>query len=114
MIRLKRVYDEYSIDDGIRILVERLWPRGISKEKAHIDIWMKEIAPSTELRKWFNHEDSKWEEFVQRYKNELVGNIELEDLRGIVSKNKNVTIIYSSRNKDHNNAVVLYGMLEPQ
>ncbi len=113
MIQLKRVYDEYSEDDGIRILVERLWPRGVSKEKARIDMWMKEIAPSTGLRKWFNHEDSKWEEFARRYRNELTDNTELKSLKEIVNRNRNVTLIYSSRNKYHNSAVVLYGMLEP-
>ena len=67
MITIKRIYEKPEKDDGFRILVERLWPRGISKERAHIDLWLKEVAPSPELRKWFNHEDEKWEEFVRRY-----------------------------------------------
>jgi uncharacterized protein YeaO (DUF488 family) len=112
MIMLKRVYEEFSEDDGVRILVERLWPRGISKEKARIDVWMRDIAPSTELRKWFNHEDSKWEEFTQRYRDELIANNELVSLRKIISRNRNVTLIYSAKNKEHNSAIVLYGILE--
>lgn len=111
MVFLKRVYDKYSKDDGIRILVERLWPRGISKENAHIDIWMKEIAPSTELRKWFNHDDSKWEEFREKYKTELSGNIEVDKIKQIIKINDRVTFVYSSRNADHNSAVALLSIL---
>ena len=107
MIKVKRVFDKYSEDDGIRILVERLWPRGISKEDAHIDLWMKEIAPSTELRKWFNHEDNKWDEFVKRYIAELQGNSALDRLKGIIDKNNKVTLIYSAKNIAHNSAVAL-------
>ena len=112
MIKIKRVYDGYSEDDGIRILVERLWPRGISREKAHIDIWMKEIAPSTELRKWFNHEDNKWDEFVKRYRAELTENYELQKLRDIADNNRNITLIYSTKNREHNSAVVLLSVLD--
>lgn len=71
MIQIKRVYEELGDDDGHRILIDRLWPRGISKENAHIDLWLKEIAPSTELRKWFNHDPEKWEEFKKLYRDEL-------------------------------------------
>ncbi len=111
MVFLKRIYDKYSKDDGIRILVERLWPRGISKENAHIDIWMKEIAPSTELRKWFNHDDSKWEEFREKYKTELSGNMEVDKIKQIIKINDRVTFVYSSRNTDHNSAVALLSIL---
>lgn len=111
-LKLKRIYDGYSQEDGYRILVERLWPRGVSKETAHIDLWMKEVAPSTELRKWFNHEDDKWEEFQEKYKRELSGNSHLEDLRRIVSSNEKVTLVFSSKNEKYNNAVVLYNMLK--
>lgn len=111
MITIKRVYDEYSNEDGIRILVERLWPRGISKEKAHIDVWMKEIAPSTELRKWFNHEDNKWDEFVKRYRAELTKNTELQKLREITDNNRDITLIYSTKNREHNSAVVLLSVV---
>jgi uncharacterized protein YeaO (DUF488 family) len=110
-ISIKRVYEDYSVADGYRILVERLWPRGVSKEIAHIDLWMKEIAPSTELRKWFNHEDDKWEEFQERYKEELSGSTYFEELRKIVSTHERVTLIFSSKNEAHNNAVVLYNLL---
>ena len=112
MIKVKRVYEGYSEDDGIRILVERLWPRGISKEKAHIDVWMKEIAPSTELRKWFNHEDNKWDEFVKRYRTELDGNSALDKLKEIIDKNNKVTLIYSAKNTAHNSAVALFNMVQ--
>ena len=111
-MKLKRIYEGYSPSDGYRILVERLWPRGISKEDAHIDLWMKEVAPSTELRKWYNHEDAKWDEFQERYKEELSGSCHFQDLRKIVSSHENVTLIFSSKNENHNNAVVLYNMLK--
>ncbi|MCL4480660.1 MAG: DUF488 domain-containing protein [Candidatus Thermoplasmatota archaeon] len=111
-LKLKRVYEPVSESDGYRILVERLWPRGISKEDAHIDLWMKEVASTTELRKWFNHEDAKWEEFQEKYKKELSGNHHLEDLRKIISSHENVTLVFSSKNESHNNAVVLYNLLK--
>ncbi|MCL5730782.1 MAG: DUF488 domain-containing protein [Candidatus Thermoplasmatota archaeon] len=112
VLKLKRIYEDYSPSDGYRILTERLWPRGISKEDAHIDLWVKEVAPSTELRKWFNHEDAKWDEFQERYKKELSESHHFEDLRRIVSSHENVTLIFSSKNESHNNAVVLYNMLK--
>ena len=111
-MKLKRIYESYSPEDGYRILVERLWPRGISKEDAHIDMWMKEVAPSTELRKWFNHEDEKWDEFQKRYMEELLKTGQLEKLWEIVSRQGNVTFVFSSKNEKHNNAVVLYNMLK--
>jgi uncharacterized protein YeaO (DUF488 family) len=111
-MKLKRIYEGYSPSDGYRILVERLWPRGISREDAHIDLWMKEVAPSTELRKWFNHEDAKWDEFQERYKEELSGSCHFQDLRKIVSSHENITLIFSSKSENHNNAVVLYNMLK--
>jgi uncharacterized protein YeaO (DUF488 family) len=112
MILIKRIYDGYSVDDGFRILVERLWPRGISKDESHIDLWMKDIAPSTELRKWFNHEDEKWEEFVKRYTIELSGNEEVRKLRELVKEHANVTFVYSARNVKHNSAVALKSIVE--
>jgi len=112
MISIKRIYDGYSMDDGFRILVERLWPRGISKEKAHIDLWMKDIAPSTELRKWFNHEDEKWEEFVKRYTIELSGNEEVGRIKELVKEHANVTFLYSARNVEHNSAVALKSIIK--
>jgi uncharacterized protein YeaO (DUF488 family) len=79
MIQVKRIYDSVTEDDGYRVLIDRLWPRGFSKEDAKVDLWMKEIAPSTELRKWFHHDPDKWMEFQQRYKDELVNKKELID-----------------------------------
>lgn len=112
VLKLKRIYEGYSPEDGYRILVERLWPRGISKEDAHIDMWMKDVAPSTELRKWFNHEDEKWDEFQKKYMEELSKTSQLEKLREIVSRYGDVTLVFSSKNEKHNNAVVLYNMLK--
>ncbi|MEM0141644.1 MAG: DUF488 family protein [Thermoplasmatales archaeon] len=111
-IKLKRIYDKYSEDDGFRILVERLWPRGISKVEAHIDLWLKDVAPSTELRKWFNHEDDKWDEFQKRYKDELKNNSALKTLRSLAVEHRNITLVFSSSNQAHNNAVVLYNLLK--
>ena len=111
ILKIKRIYEPFSIEDGTRILVERLWPRGFSKESAHIDIWMKDIAPSTELRKWFNHEDEKWERFQEEYKKELKNNPLFLELEKIVQEKRNVTLIYSSKNLEHNSAVVLYNLL---
>ena len=110
-LRLKRIYEPYSEEDGYRILVERLWPRGVKKEAAHVDLWMKTIAPSTELRKWFNHEEEKWESFQQRYIEELSGTQQMTTLQDIISKHNSVTLLFSSKNEPHNNAVVLYNLL---
>ncbi|MGC8572539.1 MAG: hypothetical protein C0171_05280 [Caldisphaera sp.] len=113
MIKLKRVYDKASPDDGLRILVERLWPRGIKKENAKIDLWFKEVAPSNELRKWFSHDPKKWLEFKEKYYEELNKNREaIEKLLDIVKNKKDVTLIYSSKDKEHNNAVALKEYLE--
>jgi uncharacterized protein YeaO (DUF488 family) len=107
MIKIKRTYDPPSSDDGKRILVDRLWPRGIKKEDARIDEWMKDIAPSDELREWFSHDPSKWQEFKKRYRNELKDKSELiENLRKQAKKG-NVTLLFSAKYIEHNNAVVL-------
>ena len=105
-VRIKRVYDEPAADDGERILVDRLWPRGISKEKAAFDEWMKEVAPTSELRKWFDHRPERWDEFKERYRAELRGNPAVEALRARVAAGK-VTLLYGSRNRDFNHAAVL-------
>ena len=106
-IRIKRAYDIPNDDDGYRILVDRLWPRGISKEKAKIDFWPKDLSPSTELRRWYGHDPKKWNEFKSRYFAELDGNIELlDELLGYVHKGT-VTFIYSSKEQRLNNAVAL-------
>ena len=108
MIKIKRIYDSYDTDDGYRILVDRLWPRGVSKENAHLDLWLKEIAPSTELRKWFNHDLAKWEEFKKRYKKELDNKKEiLIQLQDLEKKHKQITLLYGARDTEHNEAVIL-------
>lgn len=113
MINIKRIYSSPSTDDGTRVLVDRLWPRGISKEDAKIDHWLKEVAPCNELRKWFAHDQAKWEDFKDKYKTELDNRKEqLEDLRAIVNENKNITLLYAAKDEDHNNAVVLKEYLE--
>ena len=112
MIKIKRVYDPVSADDGKRILVDRLWPRGIKKEKAHIDEWVKEIAPSNELRKWYSHDPAKWAEFKKRYQQEIAG--ETERLKKIKAeaRKQTVTLLFSSKELERNNAVALKEMLE--
>ena len=106
-IRIKRVYETPSPDDGFRVLVDRIWPRGVSKEKAAIDQWAKELGPSTELRKWFNHEPAKWDEFQRRYLLELTNNHDdLQSLKTRAGK-RPLTLVYSARNERQNQAVVL-------
>jgi uncharacterized protein YeaO (DUF488 family) len=111
-IRIKRVYDEPSQDDGKRILVDRLWPRGLTKEKAKVDLWMKEVAPSNELRKWFAHDPEKWPEFKRRYVEELKTQSEpLAQLRQETSHGA-VTLLYGAKDEEHNEAVVLLELLQ--
>ncbi len=113
MIRIKRVYEELGDDDGHRILIDRLWPRGISKENAHIDLWLKEIAPSTELRKWFNHDPEKWEEFKKLYRDELSEKREMvNQIKELEQKHETVTLLYSAKDTEHANAKVLLEVLE--
>ena len=106
-VKIKRVYEEPEKSDGKRILVERLWPRGFTKEKAGIDLWLKEIAPTTELRKWINHEPSKWQEFQKRYQQELENNEEQVSKLSDQLKSGAVTLIYSAKDEQHNAAIVL-------
>lgn len=112
MIRLKRVYEPFSEEDGLRVLVERLWPRGVSKEAAAIDLWMKEIAPSTELRKWFHHDPERWDEFRKRYVSELreQGNL-IAELKQRATAGT-VTFIYAASDHQRNSAIVLKEFLE--
>src|SRR4029079_11700692 len=112
MIRLKRVYDEPAKRDGLRILVERLWPRGISKEKAAVDLWLKELAPSTELRKWFNHEPEKWDEFRKRYWSELQKKGDLLVLLKHLTTEGTVTFVYAAHDERRTSAVALKEFLE--
>lgn len=111
-IKIKRVYEEPEKEDGFRILVDRIWPRGLSKEKAKVDLWLKEIAPSTELRKYFGHKAEKWEEFRRRYLQELQ-----EQKDGISQvreqmKEKNITLVYAAKDTCRNQAVVLLEVLK--
>lgn len=110
-VRLKRAYEPASAQDGMRILVDRLWPRGVSKEEAHLDDWMKEIAPSTELRQWFGHDPQRWTEFKRRYRAELKQNTQdLDRLRELARKHV-VTLVYSTHDEQHNDAIVLRDVL---
>lgn len=111
MIKIKRAYLEPEEDDGMRILVDRLWPRGLIKEKANIDLWMKDIAPSTELRKWFSHDIEKWEEFKKRYLDELNENKESVAILKEQLNKGNVTLIFGARDELHNEAIVLKELL---
>ena len=109
MIQLKRAYDPSSKSDGTRILIDRLWPRGLKKAKARIDLWLKEIAPSTELRKWFHHEGegADWKEFRRRYRAELKSHQDEIELLRSKTREGPVTLIYSARNREQNHAVIL-------
>lgn len=106
-VHIKRVYEPYAESDGYRVLVDRLWPRGIAKDRAHIDLWLKEVAPSTELRQWFHHEEGKWPEFEARYRHELKGSAALTELVELAQKHKNLTLLYSAKDEKNNQAVVL-------
>jgi uncharacterized protein YeaO (DUF488 family) len=111
-IRLKRVYEAPAASDGTRILVDRLWPRGLKKADAAIDHWEKEVAPSDELRRWFGHEPAKWEEFRKRYRAELAGKAEaVVDLRQRIGKGP-ATLVYAARDEAHNQAVVIKELLD--
>ena len=112
MIEFKRVYDSVDKRDGIRYLVERLWPRGIKKTDLRIDGWLKDVAPSTELRKWFAHDPAKWPEFQRRYSAELNKNTDAWEPILDAARRGHVTLIYSSRDTEHNNAVALKEYLE--
>jgi|SRR5579885_125380 uncharacterized protein YeaO (DUF488 family) len=110
-IKVKRIYEDPKKSDGFRILVDRLWPRGIRKEEAEIDLWLKEIAPSDSLRKWFNHDAKKWTEFQKRYAKELANK---EDLISIIkneAKQGTVTLLFGTKETEHNNAVALQNIL---
>lgn len=113
MIKQRRVYDEPEPDDGFRVLVDRLWPRGLSKQRAHVDLWLKEVAPSSELRKWYGHEPEKYEEFRRRYRTELAGNPALEQLREAISQHETTTLLHSAKS-ELNNATVLGELLGEQ
>ncbi len=110
-IRIKRVYERPDTEDGTRILVDRLWPRGLTKAKASVDLWLKDIAPSTELRKWFGHDPAKWAEFKTRYHAELQANDEQVALLQAEIAKRTVTLVYGAKDEAHNEAVVLQEFL---
>lgn len=113
-MKVKRVYEKPDQADGFRILVDRLWPRGLTKEKAGVDLWLKEIAPSTALRKWFNHDPEKWEEFKVRYLSELNQNQEAVVLLNEQLKKGEVTLLYGAKDRQQNEALVLFQYFSPQ
>jgi uncharacterized protein YeaO (DUF488 family) len=111
-VRIKRIYEPSEPSDGFRVLVDRLWPRGVAKERAALDLWMKEIAPSTELRRWFGHDPKRWPEFQARYRAELKDHgAELAQLRSHARKGT-VTLLFGARDVEHNEAVVLREILD--
>jgi len=111
MIKIKRIYDSSSRKDGKRILIDRLWPRGIKKDEAKIDEWMKDVAPSNELRKWFSHDTSRWKEFKHRYERELKSKSILVERLRKESRTTTITLLFAAKDEEHNNAVVLKEIL---
>ena len=111
MIRIKRIYDPPAEDDGRRILVDRLWPRGVSKADAHMDEWLKDLAPSSELRHWFGHDPSHWAEFRERYLAELASRQQLLDRLKEMARTETITLLFAAQDREHNNAVVLLDLL---
>lgn len=112
MLQLKRVYDELAANDGFRVLVDRLWPRGVGKEQAAVDLWLKDIAPSPDLRTWFGHDPAKFAEFTARYISELVDNPAVETLRDLTRQHSTVTLLYAAKDPDANHAVVLKDFMQ--
>jgi uncharacterized protein YeaO (DUF488 family) len=112
MIKLKRAYEPASKDDGLRILVERLWPRGVSKQKARIDLWLKDLAPGTALRKWYGHDPARWPQFRKRYWAELKGQGNLLALLKYVTQGRTVTFVYAAGDEERNSAAALKEVLE--
>ena len=111
MVTIKRVYDPPVDTDGRRILVDRLWPRGLSKPGARVDLWLKDVAPSAELRKWFAHDPARWPEFQARYRRELAGKPDLLKQLRAEARSGKVTLLYAARDEQHNNAAVLRSVL---
>jgi len=113
-IRLKRAYDAAADDDGTRVLVDRIWPRGVSKDKAALDEWLKSVAPSTTLRKWFGHDPAKWDEFCTRYRHELQEDERAEGVQRLRALHAAgpMTLVFAAKDEEHNNAVVLKQLLQ--
>jgi uncharacterized protein YeaO (DUF488 family) len=114
MIQIKRAYDPAAPDDGVRYLVDRLWPRGVRKDSLQVDAWLKEVAPSDDLRKWFGHDSERWEEFQKRYFAELDAHPAAWQPLIDAARKSNVTLLYSARDTEHNNAQALKTYLERQ
>ena len=112
MIRLKRAYATPSSEDGARVLVDRLWPRGLSKERAAVDLWLKDVAPSPELRKWFGHDPARWQQFQERYRQELRAKEDAVRLLQQKAKEGTLTLVYAARDEEHNGALALKEYLE--
>jgi uncharacterized protein YeaO (DUF488 family) len=111
---MKRVYEPSQYSDGKRVLIDRLWPRGLTKEKAKVDLWLKDVAPSTNLRKWFGHDPDKWSEFKKKYHRELNDNTKVVSILINLLRNGKVTIVYGAKDEEHNDAVVLKEYLEKE
>jgi uncharacterized protein YeaO (DUF488 family) len=112
-IKIKRIYEPFAKADGYRILVDRLWPRGMKKEDAHIDKWLKEIAPSTELRQWFHAEPGRWEQFRMKYMDELKNLNAVDELKADIKSHETVTLLYSVKDGEHNHALILSEFIKP-
>ncbi|HKN18387.1 MAG TPA: DUF488 family protein [Dissulfurispiraceae bacterium] len=112
MLKIKRIYETALSEDGKRILVDRLWPRGIKKEEAEVEEWLKEIAPSNALRKWFAHDPSKWQEFKKKYAQEIRARSDIMQRLWKESRKATVTLVYSAKDNEHNNAVALKEIIE--
>jgi DNA-3-methyladenine glycosylase len=110
-VSIKRVYEKPDSDDGYRVLVDRLWPRGVAKANAAVDLWLREIGPSDELRKWFGHDPERFAEFATKYHAELDDNPAMQQLRELIASHGTVTLVYSAKDEEHNQAVVLAGYL---
>ena len=112
MLTIKRIYEPPTANDGYRVLVDRLWPRGVSKEAAALDLWLKDIAPTPALRTWFGHKPDRYQEFADRYQHELSSNPTVQELKAILRDHKIVTLLYAAHDSDHNQAKVLLDYLE--
>lgn len=111
-VHIKRIYEAISNDDGYRVLVDRLWPRGIKKENAQIDEWLKDVAPSQTLRKWFGHQPEKWDSFYTRYSTGLYDSMPLAKLKTLMKKHKTLTLLYSAKDEQHNHAIIIKELLQ--
>ncbi len=111
MVKIKRAYDDRAEDDGMRVLVDRIWPRGVTKDSAGIDWWAKSLAPSEDLRKWFSHDPKRFDEFAERYRGELDDSPDLEKLKQL-SQDGSVTLVFGAKDREHNQAVVLKALVE--